>query len=101
MQILEDLQSLQRGLVASAVQFLRPTGRLVYITSSILKEENEYQVRMLTYFPCRVDYSSPQLDFFKSEFGLTLEGKPFQTLPTPGGCDGYFAATLLPPKDNE
>ncbi len=61
---------LQRELVANATQMLKPTGRLVYATCSVLPEEN----------PMNFD-------------GLELiENR--QLLPSTDGCDGFYHASF-------
>jgi len=40
-QMIEELRAKQRGILAAAARLVRPGGRLVYATCSILREENE------------------------------------------------------------
>jgi len=67
----------QRMIFEKALSFLKPTGKIVYATCSILKEENQ-----------------EQLDHFIKTYNLEVEGEPFQSLPTPGGMDGFFGVVL-------
>lgn len=76
-EMLERLIKEQRAIVKECLEYLAPGGKLVYATCSILPEEN-----------------SSQLSFFQENFGLTLMGKPFQSLPEEGGMDGFFGAIL-------
>jgi 16S rRNA C967 or C1407 C5-methylase (RsmB/RsmF family) len=73
----ERYSILQRQVVKEASAFLRPDGKLLYATCSILPEENEEQVA-----------------FFCKEYGLKVIGKPFVSLPTVGGMDGFFGVVL-------
>ena len=60
-----------------ALSFLKPNGRIVYATCSLLREENQ-----------------DQADHFLSTYSLVIEGLPFQTLPAFGGMDGFFGVVL-------
>lgn len=75
----------QREIFESALQYVRPGGRIVYATCSILPEENQHQ-----------------LDYFASKFGLTPESDPLCILPEEGKMDGFFAAVFrLPLEDSK
>ncbi len=77
LEMLERLISQQRVIFEKALSFLKPNGRIVYATCSLLKEENQMQI-----------------DHFLRTYSLELVGKPFQTLPSTGGMDGFFGAVL-------
>ena len=66
----------QREIFQEAVSYLHPQGTIVYMTCSLLPQENEHQVA-----------------YFKKTFGLEVV-ETFQTLPVEGGMDGFFAASL-------
>jgi len=64
------------------VEYLKPGGKLVYSTCSILNEEN-----------------SDQIKYFVKQHGLEVEGgQQFISLPIKGGMDGFYACTLIKPK---
>lgn len=67
----------QRVIFEKALSFLHPKGRIVYATCSLLKEENQ-----------------AQLEHFLKTYTLCLDRDPFQTLPSRGGMDGFFAVVL-------
>lgn len=76
----EQLQRLigqQRTIFEKALSFLKPAGKIVYATCSILTEENEQQIA-----------------HFCKTYGLEVENAPFATLPTKDGMDGFFATVL-------
>ncbi|MDP1608789.1 MAG: RsmB/NOP family class I SAM-dependent RNA methyltransferase [Chlamydiales bacterium] len=75
--LLQRLTLEQRKIFENALPYVRPGGRIVYATCSILPEENEEQMR-----------------FFQSCHQLTIEEKPLTILPTEGGMDGFFAVTF-------
>lgn len=66
----------QKLIFDSAFAYLRAGGTIVYMTCSILPEENEAQI-----------------EFFQQKYALKVVEK-FQTLPILYGMDGFFAAAL-------
>ncbi|MCI0381731.1 MAG: RsmB/NOP family class I SAM-dependent RNA methyltransferase [Chlamydiae bacterium] len=72
----KNILSQQKEIVKEAVEFLHSSGRLVYITCSIFKKENQEQVA-----------------YFKKNFSL-IEKAFFQSFPTSGGMDGFCAFVL-------
>lgn len=68
----------QRIIFEKALSFLKPEGHIVYATCSVLKEENEEQVK-----------------HFLATYPLQLVGETFQSLPSNGGMDGLFSATFI------
>jgi 16S rRNA (cytosine967-C5)-methyltransferase len=90
----DELIAKQRRILAASAQLLKPGGRLLYATCSLLQEENEAVVE----------------DFLASEDGnyalvdsqqvldsqrIDLQtGRYFQVSPDRHQCDGFFAAIL-------
>lgn len=77
-----QLATVQRALLAEAARVVRPGGRVVYATCSLLREENQEVVEaVLAQVPqLRLDPRVPQ---------------PMQTLlPSRQGTDGFFIAQL-------
>lgn len=74
---LERLLVEQRIIFEEALSYLRPEGKIVYATCSLLPQENEKQI-----------------DYFQRQFQLQLVAPPFRSLPKIGGMDGFFAAVL-------
>lgn len=74
--MVERLVQQQREIVAACCEYLKPGGRLVYATCSILPEENEAQI-----------------EFFFKTHSLIAE-KTVTFMPQEGGMDGFFAAVL-------
>ncbi|KAL8450430.1 hypothetical protein Emed_002518 [Eimeria media] len=78
---LMDFVALQRHIFSSALQYVKPkTGKIVYITCSILDEENVQQAK-----------------FFCQQHGLVLTEPPFHSLPTSHGMDVAAAPSRRPP----
>ena len=67
----------QRTIFEQALSFMKPGGRIVYATCSILKKENDAQIA-----------------HFCTTYNLEIAEPPFQTLPTIGGMDGFFGVVL-------
>ncbi|MDN3504747.1 MAG: RsmB/NOP family class I SAM-dependent RNA methyltransferase [Rhabdochlamydiaceae bacterium] len=76
-KMLSELLELQREIFANALKYIKPTGRIIYATCSILNEENEEQV-----------------EYFLKEHDLEIVGEPLKLLPESGGSDGFFAVEL-------
>lgn len=75
--IVQRLRGQQRMIFEKALSFLKPGGKIVYATCSLLKEEN-----------------SEQIAHFMKTYGLKLYGEPFESLPEEGGMDGFYGAVL-------
>jgi len=76
-ELLQRLVKEQRVIFEKALSFLKPGGRIVYATCSVLRAENHQQI-----------------EHFLQTYPLKLVREPFQTLPAPGQMDGFFAAVL-------
>ena len=74
---LDRLIHQQREIFNEACTYLKPEGRIVYATCSLLPEENHAQT-----------------DFFLSHHPLVLESPPLSLMPQPQGMDGFFAAVF-------
>lgn len=76
-QTLQRLRSEQRVIFEKALSFKKPEGKIVYATCSLLREENQDQV-----------------EHFIKTYSLEMEEEPFQSLPSIGGMDGFYAVVL-------
>ncbi|HET9159580.1 MAG TPA: MFS transporter, partial [Caulobacteraceae bacterium] len=80
----------QDAVLAQAALYLKPGGRLVYVTCSLLREENEDRVAALVAgggFSVRPIEAASLSEYVTEEGFLRLS-------PLGAGCDGFFAATL-------
>jgi 16S rRNA (cytosine967-C5)-methyltransferase len=89
---LESLLPLQAAILASAARLVKPGGRLVYATCSLLPEENEAQVAaFLSAHPAfrvvPLREAAPQLTGSAHPDYLSLT-------PARHGTDGFFAAVM-------
>lgn len=92
---LDERISQQQEALEQAAEFVRPGGSLLYITCSILPEENERQAQRF----CEVhpDYRIvPALDTWKAHFGdavpkpRSADGKTVTLTPASTDTDGFF-----------
>jgi 16S rRNA (cytosine967-C5)-methyltransferase len=98
---LEHHVSEQAEVLEKAMAYLNPKGRLLYITCSLLRDENETQIeRFLEKHPAFVSLAPadmataaglPQL----AGFGST-KGPGLRLSPLAGGTDGFYIACLTP-----
>ncbi len=92
---LDDIRARQRRILADAAGLVKPGGRLVYATCSLLQEENEQQLAW--FLGHRDDFRVLPID---SVWSRTVGGPP----PPPGPClrlspastgtDGFFCAIM-------
>ena len=92
---LPGLVALQARLIDHALSLLKPGGRLVYATCSMLPQENERQVE--AFLAAHPDFAVKPVDeLWTSAVGTASPGTgPFMRLsPARHGTDGFFAAVL-------
>jgi 16S rRNA (cytosine967-C5)-methyltransferase len=89
-----SLQTQQRSILSAAATLLKPGGRLVYATCSLLREENEGVVEeFLTGHP---DFGSvPVREILeRRHIAIDTDSEALQLLPHRHGTDGFYAAVL-------
>lgn len=74
---LNEMRNKQISILSEAVKYLKPNGRLVYSTCSLLPQEN-YEV----------------VGDICSKYNLTEESDPLQTTPLQHSMDGFFCVSL-------
>lgn len=87
-----ELVTLQAQMLDHALTLLKPGGRLVYCTCSLLPDEGEAQIlAALARHPALKPLPLPQMPF-----GRATEDGGWRTLPgdLPGGNDGFYMALL-------
>jgi len=75
---LDRLIKEQQSIFEKALQFLKPNGKIIYATCSILRQENQDQVEK-----------------FIQKYNLRRYKEDLILLPTQNAHDGFFAATLM------
>lgn len=93
-QSVAELTQKQAAILAAAAKLLKPGGRLVYATCSLLQEENEAIVdAFLTEHPAFA--RKPVRELLASQgIDVDLEGDDLRLLPHVHGTDGFYAAVL-------
>jgi len=88
-----ELTAKQTAILASAATLVKPGGRLVYATCSVLPDENENVVeRFLAEHP---DFALGDAQAELARAGIALPTGPTLKLSTPEhGCDAFYAAIL-------
>jgi 16S rRNA (cytosine967-C5)-methyltransferase len=90
---LAELVVKQGAILASAARLLKPGGRLVYATCSVLPDENE---RIVDAFrAAHPEFAPVDAAAQLAHAGIPLDtGPTLALLPHRHGCDGFFAAVL-------
>ncbi|HYD99302.1 MAG TPA: RsmB/NOP family class I SAM-dependent RNA methyltransferase [Alphaproteobacteria bacterium] len=92
---LVELVALQRSILDSAARLVRPGGRLIYGTCSLLREENEAQVE--AFLAAHPDFAVvPVPEVWARAVGnrCPVPGPYLRLSPLQHGTDGFFAAVL-------
>jgi len=90
---LRELQEKQSAILASAARLVKPSGRLVYATCSVLRAENEVIVE--SFLKAHPDFLVRDASAVFSEINIALDtGKYLQLLPHLHNSDGFFTAVL-------
>ena len=92
-----ELQAKQQAILASAARLIKPAGRLVYATCSLLQEENEAVVEQ--FLASHPDFELVPMKEVLAEQKIDLEmGDYLKLLPHVHQTDGFFAAVLTKKK---
>lgn len=91
-QGLDGLVAVQARILASAARLVRPGGRLVYATCSMLTEENEAQVA--AFLSTHPDFHVVPLSGAAPRLATTDPGPYLSLTPARDDTDGFFAAVL-------
>ena len=92
---LEELTALQGRILDSACRLVKPGGRLIYATCSLLSEENEAQVaQFLEGHPEFKLLPLPYVWFDTIGGAPPADGATLSLTPLRNGTDGFFAAIL-------
>lgn len=88
-----ELAAKQRGILGSAARLVKPGGRLVYATCSILREENEGVVE--AFLEANPDYQLESAEAIFAKQNVELKtGQYLHLFPHVHGTDGFFAAAM-------
>lgn len=90
---LEELSAKQTAILSAATQLLKPGGRLVYATCSILSEENDEQVA--AFRAAHPQFQLLHCGELLAQEGIELDtGEYLRVFPHRHSMDGFFAAVL-------
>lgn len=90
---IEELSRLQSEILRSAADVLKPGGRLVYSTCTLLPQENERVIE--AFLEARSDFSPINPNEWPERLsGLAIGDGMLQCLPHRHDTDGFFAACL-------
>lgn len=95
-QLLAKFTEEQARILANYAPLVRPGGRLVYATCSLLPQENEHRVR--AFLEQHPDFSLVPAPEVLARQGVSLPGQTDAFLrlePASVGTDGFFAAVLV------
>ena len=90
---IDELAAKQARIIAGAATLVKPGGRLVYATCSILPEENDAIVDAFLAGHAHFEQRHAAAELAKA--GIELDtGASLRLSPHRHGCDGFFAAAL-------
>ena len=90
---LNELTAKQTRIVAAAATLLKPGGRLVYATCSVLPEENDAIVD--AFLAAHAGFTERSVASLLADAHILLDtGTRLRLRPDVHGCDGFFAAVL-------
>lgn len=87
---LQELTEIQASILTSAAHLVKPDGRMVYATCSLLKRENDDQIN--TFLAHHPDFSLLPVEEAWPE--SPFQGEALHVTPAQHGCDGFYAAVL-------
>ncbi|HEY1328671.1 MAG TPA: RsmB/NOP family class I SAM-dependent RNA methyltransferase [Casimicrobiaceae bacterium] len=92
-QDVAELAQKQARILEAAATLVKPGGRLVYATCSVLPEENDAIVD--AFLASHGDFAEADTARELAHLGIPLDtGARLRLLPDAHGCDGFFAAML-------
>jgi 16S rRNA (cytosine967-C5)-methyltransferase len=91
---LQALCQQQARVLAAAARCVRPAGRLIYATCSVLPEENEDQAEHFLMTHPQFERLDAAALLHSRCAGLALAGPYMQLRPDKHGTDGFFAAVF-------
>ena len=87
-----ELATKQAAILAAAAKLVRPGGRVVYATCSLLAAENEAIVA--AFLAAHPDFTLVPASGVLARQGISVDGEMLRLLPHRHNTDGFFAAVL-------
>jgi 16S rRNA (cytosine967-C5)-methyltransferase len=98
-QSVAEMQLKQASILRAAAGLVKPGGRLVYATCSLLREENEEIVD--AFLAERPEFTARHCGEILRQQGIAIDvGERMRLWPQVHGTDGFFAAVLEPAPGN-
>lgn len=91
-QSVAELTAKQASILAAAATLVKPGGRLVYATCSLLNAENEAIVE--AFLAAHPEFTLQPASAILGRQGVALDGDMLRLLPHRHDTDGFFAAAL-------
>jgi 16S rRNA (cytosine967-C5)-methyltransferase len=91
-QSVVELAELQASILASAATLVKPGGRLVYATCSLLTEENDTIAD--AFLAAHPDFTAVNAGELLADQEINCPGERLALLPNVHGTDGFFAAVF-------
>lgn len=94
---IDELQALQTSILASAAKLVKPGGRLIYATCSLLTKENQNVIEhfLQTHGDFRVVCAQKIWNKLSIDESSDVHAAYLSLSPGSDGTDGFFAAVLL------
>ena len=93
LQAIDELAEKQRRILQAAARLVKPGGRLVYATCSILPDENDAIVDAFVAAHPTFVQKDANAELAKAKIEVDT-GPSLRLFPHRHGCDGFFAAIL-------
>ncbi|MGH7494537.1 MAG: RsmB/NOP family class I SAM-dependent RNA methyltransferase [bacterium] len=93
-EMVQEMAKKQKGILRDYATLVKPAGRLVYATCSLLVEENDDVVQ--SFLREHPDFHSAGAAALLQRYGLAhlAAGECLRLSPHQHGCDGFYAAVL-------
>ncbi|MDL2258221.1 16S rRNA (cytosine(967)-C(5))-methyltransferase RsmB [Eubacteriales bacterium OttesenSCG-928-K08] len=91
-EAIEDLVKIQRNILDTCCEYVRPGGALIYASCTISERENEQQVN--EFLSRRADFAPDDLSGALHDELLEKENWQVQLLPHLHGTEGFFVARM-------
>ena len=93
-QTVEEVSEKQRSILHSSAPLVKPGGRIVYATCTLLRQENESVIEGFLIRNPEFKLMEANKFLVQRNTGLAATGPFFKLLPHLNGTDGFFCAVL-------
>ncbi|MDD8018992.1 MAG: hypothetical protein PHP42_11505, partial [Bacteroidota bacterium] len=93
-KMIDEMHGKQLSILSLNAQYVKPNGRLIYATCSLMKHENEEVVESFLSQHPNFELLSPASILERYQLASLGNNKYFQLLPHQFNTDGFFAAVM-------